>query len=172
MTEIEPVLISLGSNIEPESHLRRAVEMISTRLALQEVSRVYESLPIGAPQSPLFLNAAVRVACGMTPRELKFELLRPIERRMGRVRGSDKNAPRTLDLDLALYGDRVIREPASGLEVPDPEILSRAHVALPLAEVAPDTRHPVDGRTLAEIASDFAGTREVRPLEGFSWQVE
>ncbi len=153
-------LILLGSNIDPERHLPEAVRRLGEQLRLVAVSRVWESDPVGAPGTPRFLNAAVLVETELPPRRLKFGLLRPLEERLGRRRGADRNAPRTLDLDLALYDDLVVEEP--DLVLPDPEILTRPYVALPLADAAPGFRHPVAGDTLATIAGRLADRPGIR----------
>jgi 7,8-dihydro-6-hydroxymethylpterin-pyrophosphokinase len=103
------------------------------------------------------LNAALLLLTEMSPARLKFEHLRPIEAALGRIRTENRNAPRTIDLDIALYDEEVIRDPDTGLLVPDPEIVSCAHLALPLADLDPEHRHPTDGRTLGEIARSFEG---------------
>lgn len=157
--------IVLGSNIDPARHLCRALELLAERLELRAVSRVYESAAFGSPGAPPFLNAAVLAATDLPPARLKHEVLRPIERELGRVRGSDRNAPRSLDLDLALYGDLVLEDSAAGLVLPDPEIARRAYLALPLAELAPEARHPVTGETLGALARRFAGAPGIRLVE-------
>ena len=149
------VFVTLGSNIEPHVNLDRALAELSRELEVEAVSGAWESEPYGAPGTPRFLNAAVRMVCEQSPRSLKRQLRR-IEARLGRRRGSDRNAPRTIDLDIALYGDLVIDEPAGGLRIPDPEIVSRAYLALPLAQVGPRVPHPQTGETLAEIAARLA----------------
>ncbi len=160
------MLLSLGSNVEPRRHLRLALELIAARFRLRQVSRVYESAPVNAPGSPRFLNAAVRIETALDPASLKFEVLRPLEARLGRVRGADRSAPRTLDLDIALFGDLVLEDPRSGLVIPDPEILERAYLALPLADVAPELRHPVTGESLARIAERFVGLPDISAVPG------
>jgi len=120
------------------------------------VSSVWESVAFGAPEAPRFFNAAVRLRTALAPTELKRRLRR-IEAELGRRRGPDRNAPRTIDLDIALYGSRVIDDPGAGLRIPDPEILERAYLALPLAEVGPQTAHPQTGERLAEVAAGLAG---------------
>jgi 2-amino-4-hydroxy-6-hydroxymethyldihydropteridine diphosphokinase len=156
-----PVLITLGSNITPAANLNRAGWMLrqNHHLIVRAVSRVYESAPINAAgeitsdQGP-FLNAAVLVETDYySAFSLKYNVLRFIEKCLGRVRTADRFAPRPIDLDIALYGDRVIDDPR--LTVPDPDILRRAHVALPLADLAPEVVHPVTGQTLAAIAAPF-----------------
>jgi 2-amino-4-hydroxy-6-hydroxymethyldihydropteridine diphosphokinase len=157
VTATAPILITLGSNIDPAVNLARAIALLAGRLAVRAVSPVYETAPAAGASGPAFLNAAVLVDTDLPPAALKFEVLRAIEADLGRVRVADKNAPRTIDLDLALYGDRVIDDPAGGLVIPDPDILRWLHVALPLADLAPDFVHPVDGRTLGEIAAAMSG---------------
>ena len=82
----------------------------------------------------------------------------------------DRNAPRTIDLDIALIGDLILDDPSSGLRVPDPEILERGYLALPLAEIGPGVRHPESGELLSEVAARLAGAadapRQVAPRLG------
>lgn len=165
------MLVSLGSNIEPEKHLRAAVALMAEQLDLVAVSKVYETVPVGDSGGPVFLNAAAHIECARGPRTLKFEVLRSIEQRLGRQRSEDPNAPRTIDLDISFYGREVIHEPEKGLEIPDPEVVERAHVAIPLADVAPGFLHPVVGRTLSQIAASL-GNQGVRELEGLALQPE
>ena len=158
-------MLSLGSNIEPERNLLAATRLLARQVQVVVASRVYETLPVGGSRGPVFLNAALEIRCDLDPGPLKFQILRPIEEALGRVRSEDRNAPRTIDMDISLFGRRVVHEPGTHLEIPDPEILRRAHVAIPLADVAPALAHPVSGRTLAEIADRFDG-RGVRVCEG------
>jgi 2-amino-4-hydroxy-6-hydroxymethyldihydropteridine diphosphokinase len=159
-----PVVIALGSNIEPRKNLPRALRALQRRLPVTAVSRVYETAPVGTASVPVFLNAAVRSATHRSPAEIKWRVLRPIEAELGRVRTGDRNAPRTLDLDLVLYGGLVLRDPQEGLTLPDPDLLTRAHLALPAADVAGELRHPETGKTLAEIAAAFRDAPGVRVL--------
>ncbi len=152
-----PVLVSLGSNLEPETQLPRAVALLRERLVVRAVSAVYRSAPVAGASGPDFLNAAAWVETELPPAVLKHEVLRPIEARLGRLRAADRNAPRTIDLDLVLYGALVLDDPARGLVLPDPDILVWPHVARPLADLAPDFVHPIAGRTLGEIAAALAG---------------
>jgi len=159
------VFITLGSNIAPEYNLRRAVALLGQNhhLTIRAVSRVYTTAPVSASgaisrEQPPFLNAAASVASDgyYSPLQLKFNVLRFIELLLGRKRSHDKFAPRVIDLDIALYGNLVIHTPY--LTIPDPAILTRAHVALPLADLAPDHPHPITGEPLGAIAASFAGT--------------
>jgi len=156
------VFITLGSNIAPERNLARAVRMLGQNyhLALCAVSRVYETAPIDASggiarDQGNFLNAAVLVETDYySAFRLKYDVLRFIERCLGRVRSADKFAARPIDLDIALYGDQVITTPL--LTIPDLDILKRAYVALPLADLAPEFVHPCTGQTLSAVAERLA----------------
>jgi 2-amino-4-hydroxy-6-hydroxymethyldihydropteridine diphosphokinase len=157
-----PVLIALGSNIEPEENLRRAIALLNRGCAVEAVSPVYAGEAVGRPEAPMFLNAAVRIRTDLTPLDLKFEVLRPVEEKLGRRRSADRYAPRTIDLDIAFFGTLVIDDPVHGLLIPDPEISVHAHLALPLADLEPDFRHPLSGEKLAELAAAFADSDAIR----------
>ena len=141
------VAIALGSNLgDRAAHLEYALHRLSTILASIRVSRWYDTEPVGVAPQPRFLNGAVVGDTELSARELLDALL-TIERERGRDRPSP-GAPRTLDLDLILYGDRVIDE--DGLIVPHPRFRERRFVLEPLAEVASDaidpvTRKPIGG---------------------------
>lgn len=156
----------MGSNIEPRVNMVRAANLLLESFPLARFSRVFETEPVGAPDAPWFFNAAVAVATDIDPRNLKFEVLRPLEAKLGRRRSTDRNAPRTIDLDIAMCGDLVLDDDMARLEIPDPEILTTAHVALPLADLEPQMLHPITGQSLREIASSLAGGPTVRPVPG------
>lgn len=162
--------VVFGSNIEPERNLPQALERLRRRADVVAVSSVYRTRPVGRRDAPVFLNAAVALRTRRSPEALKHEVLRPIESELGRVRTADRNAPRTIDLDLALYGVRVVNDPEKGLNLPDPDIETRAHVALPLAELAPEYVHPVLGETLFEIAQSVTRPADIRRVEVVGWK--
>lgn len=147
------VLVAVGSNIERERNLPLAIARLRRHpdIRLIAVSRIYESPAAGvaAPQ-PAYYNAAVRIETELAPAALKVVLL-DIEAALGRVRTADKCAPRPIDLDIALYGDRILD--LNGRHIPDPDILRRPFVAVPLADLAPDWVHPEVGLTLRRIAA-------------------
>ena len=145
--------VSLGSNIEPEWHLLQAVRRLAERCRLQAASRAYESVPVGTATGGNFINGAVLIATGLNAGELKRSVLLPLEAALGRVRMADKNAPRTIDLDISLFNDEILD--AGGHHIPEPGILRYAHVARPLADLAPHYRHPEAGQTLLEIARNL-----------------
>jgi GTP cyclohydrolase I len=153
----------LGSNIDPERNLARAVRMLTRHpgIKLEAASRIYMSAPVGTrtPQ-PAYLNAAVRAQTCLDPRALK-EALRELEAALGRVRSGDKYAPRPIDLDIAFYGEQALS--LDGSPVPDPDILRHPHVAVPLADIAPDWVFPEQDkrrRTLRQIADGLRFTEE------------
>ena len=145
MTAEVTAFVALGSNLDdPAAQIRSALRALAslpgTRLA--GVSSLYRNPAEGGAEQPEFVNAVARLATRLGPREL-LERLLEVERAHGRARSSP-NAPRTLDLDIVLYGDEVVSEP--DLIVPHPRMAGRAFVLVPLAELAPDTVVPGRGR--------------------------
>ena len=152
--------VALGSNLgDPATQIRSALRELAalpgTRLVRQ--SSFYRNPPEGGLDQPEFVNAVAQIETRAGPRELLDRLLE-IERAHGRARDYP-NAPRTLDLDVVLYGDRVVREP--GLTIPHPRMLDRAFVLVPLAEIAPDTAVPGHGR-VADLAAKLDATGLVK----------
>jgi 2-amino-4-hydroxy-6-hydroxymethyldihydropteridine diphosphokinase len=140
-----PVYVGLGSNLDdPARQIRTAFEALGRlpRTRLTARSSLYRTAPIGRLDQPDFINAVARLETELSPREL-LEGLLAIETLHARTR-STPNAPRTLDLDLLLFGDAVISEP--GLEVPHPRMHERAFVLVPLGELAPEMYIPGCGR--------------------------
>jgi 2-amino-4-hydroxy-6-hydroxymethyldihydropteridine diphosphokinase len=150
---VSRVFVALGSNINSEHNLQEAVRRLALCCRLVAVSPVYETAPVGNTKQPRFLNAAALIETDLAAAELKAHVLRVIEQELGRVRTEDKNAPRTIDLDIALFGDQVLD--LGPRHIPDPDVLSYPHIAVPLADLAPTVRHPEDGRTLQEIAQSL-----------------
>lgn len=137
--------VGLGANLDdPRRHVLAAFDALDalpgTRLVA--MSSLYRTAPVGYADQPEFVNAVAAVETTLSARELLAALL-GVERREGRVR-SFRNAPRTLDLDLLVYGDRIIDE--DGLHVPHPRMHERAFVMVPLAEIAPGLQVPGRGR--------------------------
>jgi 2-amino-4-hydroxy-6-hydroxymethyldihydropteridine diphosphokinase len=147
------VFVSLGSNVDSEHNLREAVRRLASHCTLVAVSPVYETTPVGRTDQPNFLNAAALIETGLTAAALKTRVLQVIEQDLGRVRTGDKNAPRTIDLDISLFGEEVFE--LEGRHIPDPEILKYPHIAVPLADLAPGQRHPETGQTLRSIADSL-----------------
>ncbi|MFQ5576913.1 MAG: 2-amino-4-hydroxy-6-hydroxymethyldihydropteridine diphosphokinase [Anaerolineae bacterium] len=145
--------LSLGSNINPAQNIRRALTMLALKTDLLAVSSFWETEPFGMTGQSNFLNGAAVVKTPLSARRLKRTVLHPIERRLGRTQLTRKWASRTIDLDLIFFNrDRLRVGPGV---IPHPDALRRAFVAIPLAEIAPDYRHPVTGQSLQEIARRF-----------------
>jgi 2-amino-4-hydroxy-6-hydroxymethyldihydropteridine diphosphokinase len=149
--------VGLGTNLgDREEMLARAIESLrrSPGVAFVAVSTVRETDPVGYLAQPRFLNAVAALETEHAPGTL-LERLLEIERELGRTRGGARYGPRTIDLDVLLYGDEVIDEP--GLTVPHPRLAERRFVLEPLAELVPDLAIPGRGRVsdlLAELDSD------------------
>ncbi|MDR6227080.1 2-amino-4-hydroxy-6-hydroxymethyldihydropteridine diphosphokinase [Desmospora profundinema] len=155
--------IGLGTNLgERTANLKEAL----TRLDRQEgirvvrVSRIYETKPVGLLEQPDFLNRCAEVETSLSPAELLAAMLR-VERDLHRVR-TIRWGPRTIDLDLLLMGDQVIREPS--LTVPHPRMTERAFVLIPLKEIASDVVIPPTGRTVGQWAEEVPDRDHVRPI--------
>ncbi len=154
-------VIALGSNIEKERNLAEAIRLLrrAPHITVEKVSRAYESPSVGGPDdAPDFFNAAALVCTELAPLDLRA-VLRSIESELGRQRTDDPNAPRTIDLDVAYYGD--VELDIDGWVLPDPQAGTAAHIAIPIADVAPGWVHPSDGRTTKEVAEQI-GLGEVR----------
>lgn len=160
-----PVLVSIGSNIDPERNIESAIELLRQRVEVKALSDFYWTKALGPDGQPDFLNGACRIETDLSARTLKFDVLRTVERRLGRIRTADRFAPRTIDLDLALYGDETLCE--DELVVPDPDIRNRPFLAVPLSELAFDHVVPGDQITLGRIAEQL-GRRGLVPAPEFS----
>jgi 2-amino-4-hydroxy-6-hydroxymethyldihydropteridine diphosphokinase len=159
LDRITRVAIALGSNIghggDRAAHLDFAVCRLAEFLKDLSVSRWRNTEPVGVGAQPLFLNGAAVGETTGSPRET-LDLLLAIERERGRERPF-AGAPRTLDLDLVLFGDHIVNEP--GLAVPHPRFRERRFVLEPLADIAPAMRDPVTGRTIAALLADLLQRR-------------
>lgn len=146
--------IGLGANLgEREATIRSAIDQLSRlpETQLVQVSSLYDTTPVGDLEQPNFLNAVAVLETGLEARSLFWNMLL-IERRLGRVRQPGRRfGPRTIDLDLLLFGDEEIDLP--DLRVPHPELARRAFVLVPLVEVDPHAVHPGLGLTMSDLLS-------------------
>jgi len=154
--------LSLGSNIgEREAQLRQALARIGRHAQIRSVSSFYETEPVEFTEQAWFLNCAAGLETDETPEEFMKSLLQ-IEQEMGRKRSQNKG-PRTIDIDILLFGDQVISTPS--LTVPHPPMANRRFVLEPLAEIAPDVRHPMLNKTIRELLEDLPPGQKVRRVE-------
>jgi 2-amino-4-hydroxy-6-hydroxymethyldihydropteridine diphosphokinase len=147
--------IALGSNLgDRERTLHSAIAALRQLGSVNATSSFYETAPVGLLEQPDFLNAVVELRTALPPQELMAALLRT-EQRHGRDRSASvPKGPRTLDLDLLSYGDVVMETPT--LTLPHASLADRRFVLVPLAETAPQWRHPVSGKTAAILLSELS----------------
>ena len=156
------VFLGLGSNLgNRQDNLDRALELLSQRLRVGKVSSVYDTEPVGNVDQPRFLNLVCQVYTSLAPTGL-LALAKGIELKLGRALGKS-DAPRTIDIDILLYGDQIIK--TAGLVIPHPRLAERAFVLVPLSEIAPDLVHPSIGKTIKELLKEVAGVQGVSKWE-------
>jgi 2-amino-4-hydroxy-6-hydroxymethyldihydropteridine diphosphokinase len=155
---LKTVYLGLGSNVgDREANLREALKRLEAEgIRVVRRSSLYETEPLDLRDQPWFLNAVVEVETDLFPRQL-LACIQKIERQMGRRRLTPKG-PRNIDIDILFYGRSVIDTPE--LETPHPSIAQRRFVLEPLAELAPDLRHPLTGKTAREMLADAAANAE------------
>ena len=139
------VCLLLGSNIQPEENLRKAVHFLRQNFRVEQGSGIWESAAIGS-DGPNFLNAAVIIHTSLKPQQLKESYLRPLEALMGRVRTMDKNAPRTIDIDIVAWDADIV----------DVNVWKFAHAAVPVAELLPCYQSEVTGEYLEQRAAHLS----------------
>ncbi|TFH88704.1 2-amino-4-hydroxy-6-hydroxymethyldihydropteridine diphosphokinase [Billgrantia azerbaijanica] len=161
------ISVSLGSNIERDRHLRGCLDALAATFGRLRVSRVFESEPVGFEDGRNFYNLVVAFESDWTVGELQAWCKR-LEAAHGRRPDSPKFSPRTLDIDLLTVGE--LSGVHDGVALPRDEIVHHAFVLQPLAELLPDTAHPRDGRTYAELWAAFdARDQHLWPID-FPWE--
>lgn len=146
------VYLGLGSNIQPDLYLPKAIWYLQHLLEVVQVSSIWQTPAVGM-EGPDFLNVVIGVRTELNPEEIKKQVTQKIENELGRVRTKDKFAPRTIDIDLLIYDKQIL----------DPEIWDHAHLAVPLSELVPNL---VDHRTnmsLKDVADRLKSTTKIKP---------
>lgn len=153
------IYLGLGSNLgDRMRNLASAVERLSRKVTIKELSSVCETEPVGYQEQPLFLNAVLSAATGLGPFEL-LRFIKGIEGDLGR-QASFPNAPRPIDIDILFYGDLVIQTPT--LTIPHSGIAERAFVLVPLVEIVPELVHPLNQKRVSELLVGVRGLGGVR----------
>jgi 2-amino-4-hydroxy-6-hydroxymethyldihydropteridine diphosphokinase len=145
------VCLILGSNINPEENIQRALRKLGQIFPVEGVSEVWETPAVGS-DGPNFLNAAMVITTSLDARTLKERVLRPLEARLGRVRTADKNAPRTLDIDIVAWNALIL----------DHEVWRQAHLAVPVAELLPCYQSDETGEYLEQAARRLSTVTPIR----------
>jgi 2-amino-4-hydroxy-6-hydroxymethyldihydropteridine diphosphokinase len=156
------VYLSLGSNVgDRATNLKTAIARLTKLGKVTAVSLFYETEPVEFTAQPWFLNCAVELDTEKMPKQLLAAILR-IEKEMGRRR-VQKKGPRTLDIDILLFGNSIVK--MKGLTIPHPAMHERRFVLEPLAEIAPEVRHPVFKRTVRELSDALPPGQTVKPAQ-------
>jgi 2-amino-4-hydroxy-6-hydroxymethyldihydropteridine diphosphokinase len=155
------VYLSLGSNLgDRRANLNSAIGALGKLGKVEAISSFYETEPVEFTSQPWFVNCAVKLTTKKMPKQLLSAVL-AIEQRMGRRR-TQKKGPRVIDVDILLFGTSVIE--TSGLTIPHPAMQERRFVLEPLAEIAPEVRHPVFKRTIRELLDSLPAGQAVRKI--------
>lgn len=153
MTRYVSAFIGGGSNIRPHANIPASLIMLTRDVEVLATSRFYETKPLRQRDQSDFINGVWHIRTSLSARELKYEVLRRIEHRLGRERTGDRYASRPIDLDVILYADSV--STSDDLQLPDPDIYTRPFLAVPLAELAPDYVLPDSGRIVSAVAGEY-----------------
>jgi 2-amino-4-hydroxy-6-hydroxymethyldihydropteridine diphosphokinase len=130
------VCLGLGSNINPETNIPRAIDLLRHFLFIGSISSAWDTPPVGT-SGPNFVNAALLTYTDLTLENIKNEIIRPIEAQLGRIRSQNKNAPRPIDIDVLIWDQKIL----------EPLIWEEAYLAIPVAELLPDLKSQ-DGKVI------------------------
>ena len=137
-------IILIGSNLHPQENIKNCLLLLMDRVIVADSSQIWKTRSFGS-EGPDFLNLAVKVNTDLNEKHLKAIILRKIENKLGRVRLPDKNAPRTIDMDIVIFNKRVL----------DNELWEKIYIALPVSELVPNLLEPISKKKLMEIAIEL-----------------
>ncbi len=160
--------VGVGSNVEPAVNTEEAISMLARETQVTDISTVYLTEAEGRPGQPPYYNCVVEIETDLPPAELKYRILRGIEAKLGRVRTEDRYASRTVDLDLILYDELAMT--SGDLTLPDPDIIRRPFLAIPLQELIPGATLPGSGQCIDDIAAGLAGI-PMKALANYTKQI-
>ena len=146
------VCLGLGSNINPETNIPKAIELLRQFLLLESISTAWYTPPVGT-LGPNFVNAALLTHTDLTPENFKNEIIRPIEAQLGRIRTQNKYAPRPIDIDFLIWDQQIL----------EPLIWEEAYLAVPVAELLPDLQSQDSKENLKHTAQRLASTSNIVP---------
>jgi len=149
------ILIGIGSNLDPEINIPKALQLLSAQVTILQVASIWQTPAVGS-DGPAYLNSVVLIESPLTQEQLKSLVLTKIEKALGRVRSTDKNADRTIDLDIIMHAGICL----------DEDLWSRAHVAVPAAEIYPDCTNPRSGETLLQASKRLSsGENNIKRID-------
>jgi len=161
---MERVFLGLGSNLgDRVETIRKAKEMVSSipGVSVAVSSSLYVTEPVGISDQPMFINAVLEIETDLSPEELFFEL-KDIEAKLGRTE-TIRWGPRVIDIDILLFGDRIVEE--EDLTIPHPEMAKRGFVLVPLCEIAPEIKHPRLKKKIKELVDRLGDISGVEKIE-------
>lgn len=166
---MENAFIAIGSNINPSDNIEKALRLLSQHVTFKAISTVYKTPPLDRPEQPPYYNCVVKIETVLTPENLRNDVLHEIEDSLGRKRGSDKYASRTIDLDLIIYDDMAIK--TDDIILPDPQINERPFFAFPLYELEPGLILSGANLPIADITSKMSA-QNMEPLKDYTKQLK
>ncbi|MFB3896735.1 MAG: 2-amino-4-hydroxy-6-hydroxymethyldihydropteridine diphosphokinase [bacterium] len=159
------VYISIGSNINPAENVRQSLRLLVKHVRIIHISTLYLNEAIDRPEQPQYYNGVIAIETEQPPVDLKYNILRAVETQLGRNRTLDKSAPRPIDLDILIYDEMVIDSPE--IMLPDPWILKRPFIAIPLYELAPNLVLPKYRSPIKNIAAKMDCSK-MQPLDTYT----
>lgn len=152
--------IGIGSNIDAERNIKQCIKLLKAEFSMIKISNFYETSPYGYKNQPNFINLAVKIKASIKPAEL-LKKLQSAEKKLGKKR-KIKNGPRTIDLDILLYGNKVIKE--KNLNIPHKGLFERDFMLIPLLDIAPESIDPITKRKAKSFKKNIKYKQIIRKI--------